>query len=124
MFGWMGKILFINLTAGNGKEERLDSRVLKDFIGGRGLGIYYLNKFVDSKCDPLSPDNLLVMTTGPLTGTGAPAGARYMVMTKSPLTGAITCSNSGGISYRIKAHRKIGGIVDKLYKLNTAPEHR
>ncbi len=78
------------------KEERLDSRVLKDFIGGRGLGIYYLNKFVDPNCDPLSPDNLLVMATDPLTGTGAPTGARYMVMTKSPLTGAITCSNSGG----------------------------
>jgi aldehyde:ferredoxin oxidoreductase len=60
------------------------------------LGIYYLNQEVDPKTDPHSPDNLLVMATGPLTGTGAPTGARYMVMTKSPLTGAITCSNSGG----------------------------
>jgi aldehyde:ferredoxin oxidoreductase len=42
-------------------------------------------------------ENLLIMATGPLTGTGAPTGARYMVMTKSPLTGAITCSNSGGL---------------------------
>ena len=49
MFGWMGKLLFVDLTAGNVKEERLDSRVLKDFIGGRGLGIYYLNKFVGPK---------------------------------------------------------------------------
>jgi aldehyde:ferredoxin oxidoreductase len=97
MFGWMGKLLFVDLTAGNVREERLDSRVLKDFIGGRGLGIYYLNKFVDPNCDPLSPENLLVMATGPLTGTGAPTGARYMVMTKSPLTGAIACSNSGGV---------------------------
>ena len=97
MFGWMGKLLFVDLTAGEVKEERLDSRILKDYIGGRGLGIYFLNKFVDPNCDPLSPDNLLVMATGPLTGTGAPTGARYMVMTKSPLTGAITCSNSGGI---------------------------
>ena len=40
---------------------------------------------------------MLIMATGPLTGTGAPTGARYMVMTKSPLTGAITCSNSGGM---------------------------
>jgi aldehyde:ferredoxin oxidoreductase len=71
--------------------------VAKAYIGGRGLGIYYLNKLVDPKCDPLSPDNALVMATGPLTGTGAPTGARYMVMTKSPLTGAITCSNSGGM---------------------------
>lgn len=38
----------------------------------------------------------MIMATGPLTGTGAPTGARYMVMTKSPLTGALTCSNSGG----------------------------
>ena len=97
MFGWMGKLLFVDLTAGNVREERLDSRVLKDFIGGRGLGIYYLNKFVDPNCDPVSPENMLVMATGPLTGTGAPTGARYMVMTKSPLTGAITCSNSGGV---------------------------
>ena len=97
MFGWMGKILLVNLTTGKVNEEKLDLRILKDYIGGRGLGIYYLNKFVDPNCDPLSPDNLLVMATGPLTGTGAPTGARYMVMTKSPLTGAITCSNSGGV---------------------------
>jgi aldehyde:ferredoxin oxidoreductase len=97
MFGWMGKILFINLTTDEMKEENLDLPILKDNIGGRGLGIYYLNKFMDPKCDPLSPHNMLVMATGPLTGTGAPTGARYMVMTKSPLTGAITCSNSGGM---------------------------
>ena len=97
MFGWMGKILLVNLTAGKVTEENLDLQILKDYIGGRGLGIYYLNKFVDPKCGALSPDNVLVMATGPLTGTGAPTGARYMVMTKSPLTGAITCSNSGGI---------------------------
>jgi aldehyde:ferredoxin oxidoreductase len=75
----------------------MEPSVAKNYIGGRGLGIYYLNKLVDPKCDPLSPDNVLVMATGPLTGTGAPTGARYMVMTKSPLTGAITCSNSGGM---------------------------
>jgi aldehyde:ferredoxin oxidoreductase len=45
----------------------------------------------------LSPQNMLVMATGPLTGTGAPTGARSMVMTRSPLTGAITCSNSGAM---------------------------
>ena len=93
----MGKILRVNLSTGKVQEEELDLRILKDYIGGRGLGIYYLNKFVDPKCDPLSPENMLVMATGPLTGTGAPTGARYMVMTKSPLTGAITCSNSGGM---------------------------
>ena len=96
MYGWMGKILRVDLTRGELREEDLDPKVAKDYIGGRGLGIYYMNKEVDPRVDPLSPDNIIVMATGPLTGTGAPTGARYMVMTKSPLTGAITCSNSGG----------------------------
>ena len=97
MDGWQGKVLWVNLTEGTVKEDTLDHHVAKDYIGGRGLGIYFLNKYLDPTCDALSPDNLLVMATGPLTGTGAPTGARYMVMTKSPLTGAITCSNSGGM---------------------------
>jgi aldehyde:ferredoxin oxidoreductase len=97
MGGWISKILRVDLMTGKCTIESLDPVVAKDYIGGRGLGIYYLNQEVDPKTDPLSPDNLLVMATGPLTGTGAPTGARYMVMTKSPLTGAITCSNSGGL---------------------------
>ena len=97
MHGWMSKILRVDLMTGKCTVESLDPIVAKDYIGGRGLGIYYLNQEVDPKTDPLSPDNILVMATGPLTGTGAPTGARYMVMTKSPLTGAITCSNSGGL---------------------------
>jgi len=96
MYGWRGKVLRVDLTSGRLTEEDLDQKVVRDYIGGRGLGIYYLNKEMDPKCDPLSPENLMVMATGPLTGTRAPTGARYMVMAKSPLTGAITCSNSGG----------------------------
>ncbi|MGD8447044.1 MAG: aldehyde ferredoxin oxidoreductase family protein [Desulfobacterales bacterium] len=96
MGGWISKILRVDLMTGKCTVASLDPIVAKDYIGGRGLGIYYLNQEVDPKIEPLSPDNLLVMATGPLTGTGAPTGARYMVMTKSPLTGAITCSNSGG----------------------------
>ena len=96
MNGWMGKILRVDLTQGAVSEEVLDPEAARNFIGGRGLGVYYLLKDIDPACDPLSPENALVMATGPLTGTGAPTGARYMVMTKSPLTGALTCSNSGG----------------------------
>ena len=96
MKGWMGKILRVDLTRAALHEETLDPLAAKDYIGGRGLGIYFLQREVDPLCDPLSADNLLVMATGPLTGTGAPTGARYMIMTKSPLTGALTCSNAGG----------------------------
>jgi aldehyde:ferredoxin oxidoreductase len=76
--------------------EDLNPKVARNYIGGRGIGIYYLLKEVDPIVDPLAPQNKLIMATGPLTGTKAPTGARYMVTTKSPLTGAITCSNSGG----------------------------
>jgi len=51
---------------------------------------------MDPRVDPLSPENKLIFATGPLTGTNAPCGARYMVVTKGALTGAITTSNSGG----------------------------
>jgi len=97
MNGWMGKILRVDLSTKKITQEVLEPQTAKDYIGGRGLGIYYMNKELDPKCDPLSSENMIIMATGPLTGTGAPTGARYMVMTKSPLTGAITCSNSGGM---------------------------
>jgi aldehyde:ferredoxin oxidoreductase len=97
MNGWRGKVLWVDLGEGSLKTDSLDARIAKAYIGGRGLGIYFLNQLADPRSDPFSPQNPLIMATGPLTGTGAPTGARYMVMTKSPLTGAITCSNSGGI---------------------------
>ena len=96
IFGWCGKILRVNLTNGKMDVEKLDPIVAKEFIGGRGLGIYYLLQEVDPSCDPLGSANKMIMSTGPLTGTAAPTGARYTVTTKAPLTGAITCSNSGG----------------------------
>jgi len=96
MFGWQGKILRVDLTAGQVREENLDPKAAREYIGGRGLGVYYLNRELDPKNEPLSPENILIMATGPLTGTAAPTAARYMVVTKGPLTGAVTCSNSGG----------------------------
>ena len=96
MTGWMGKILRVNLSNGEINEETLDSQVARDFVGGRGLAIYYMLKEVDPNCDAFGKENKLIMSTGPLTGTRAPTGGRYMVTTKSPLTNAITCSNSGG----------------------------
>ena len=113
MKGWIGKILRVDLTTGEIKDEILDPQIAKDYIGGRGLGIYYLNKEMDPKCDPLSPENLMIMMTGPLTGTGTPTGARYMVMTKSPLTGAVTCSNAGGQMPRDMKRAGYDGIIFK-----------
>ena len=96
MYGWLGRVLMVNLNTGSLQDQPLNPQVARDYVGGRGLGIYYLTRLGDPEADPLGPANPLIMATGPLTGTKSPTGARYMVTTKSPLTGAITCSNSGG----------------------------
>ncbi len=96
MGAWQGQILRVNLTKGTCKKEKLDPKLARAYIGGRGLGTKILYDEIDPKVDSLSPNNKLLMATGPLTGTNASTGGRYMVITKSPLTGAIACSNSGG----------------------------
>ena len=96
MFGWHGTILRVDLTNGTTRRESVDPGVAKDYIGGRGWAIRYLYDEVDPKVDPLAPENKLIFATGPMTGTPAPTGNRYTIVTKSPLTGAISCSNSGG----------------------------
>jgi len=91
-----GKLVRINLTDSSIKVEELPVEKSIKFIGGRGLGTKILYDEGVAKVDPLSPENKLVYITGPLTGANVPTGGRYMVVTKSPLTGMIACSNSGG----------------------------
>jgi aldehyde:ferredoxin oxidoreductase len=93
---WTGKLLRVNLTAGTVKSEATNMQWARDYIGSRGLGSKYLTEEVDPKVDALGADNKIIWATGPLTGTMASTGGRYTVITKSPLTGAIACSNSGG----------------------------
>lgn len=93
---WAGKILRVDLTAGTVKIEPLNMDWAHAYLGSRGLGSKYLVEEVDPKVDALSPQNKIIWSTGPLTGTMASTGGRYTVITKSPLTGAIACSNSGG----------------------------
>ena len=74
MYGWTGKVLRVDLTKPRIKVEELNPKVARDFIGGRGLGVRYLYDEIDPKVDDLSPENKLLMVTGPLTGTGCPGG--------------------------------------------------
>ena len=96
MYGWHLKILRVNLTTHKVTTEDVDPKIARDYLGGRGWAIHYLYKEMDPMADPLSPENKLIFATGPLTATPAPTGNRYMVVTKSPLTGALAHSNSGG----------------------------
>lgn len=96
MKGYVGKILRVDLNAETSQVEPLDMHLAEQFIGGRGLGTKLFMNEVDPKVDALSPENKLMVVTGPLTGTPTPTGGRYMVVTKSPLSGTIASSNSGG----------------------------
>lgn len=94
--GFAGKLLRVDLTSGSATSEDLNRDWALDFVGARGLGVKYLYEEVDPKVDPLSPENRLYLATGPLTGTAASCAARYEAVTKSPLTGFVATSNSGG----------------------------
>jgi aldehyde:ferredoxin oxidoreductase len=93
---WHKKVLRVNLTKGTCVAEPMNMEWADQYLGQRGLATKYYVEEVDAKVDPLSPENKLIFTTGPLTGTMASTGGRYSVVTKGPLTGAIACSNSGG----------------------------
>jgi len=94
--GYMGKILRVNLTDHKLTDETLPEEILRKWLGGRGLGVYLALKEIDPKVDPLSPENKLIILTGPLTGTAAPESGRWCSVTKAPLTGTIHDSQSGG----------------------------
>lgn len=93
---WTKKLLRVNLSEGTCTPEPLNMEWANDYLGQRGLATKYLAEETDPTVDPLSPENKLIMATGPLTGTMVSTGGRYSVITKGPLTGAIACSNSGG----------------------------
>jgi len=95
-YGYQGTVLRVDLTAGTVKKEQLNLDDAVKFLGGRGLGTKMLIDEIDANVDALSPENKLIFAAGPLTGTNTPTGGRYMVITKSPLTGTVASSNSGG----------------------------
>jgi len=93
---WTKKVLRVNLTRGTVSVEPLNMEWAQQYLGQRGLASKYLAEEVDPRCDALGPENKLILVTGPLTGTMASTAGRYSVVCKSPLTGTIACSNSGG----------------------------
>jgi aldehyde:ferredoxin oxidoreductase len=94
--GYMGKILFVDLTHGKMSEELAVDGLYQNFFGGYGIGARVLFSRQKAKVDPLGPDAMLGFVAGLLTGTPALFGARYVVVGKSPLTGTWGDANSGG----------------------------
>ncbi len=94
--GTMGKILLVDLTQQKLSVETPSDDVYLNYMGGYGLGAYYLYKLQKPHVDALGPENYLGFFTGVLTGTIAPSGNRYFVVAKSPKTGTWGDANSGG----------------------------
>jgi aldehyde:ferredoxin oxidoreductase len=93
--GYMGKILRVDLSRGSWETDTIGDETCRKFIGGRGLGIWFLSREAPADVDPYAEDNPLIFMTGPYTGTGV-FSAFYNVTTKSPLTGLAASSHSGG----------------------------
>jgi aldehyde:ferredoxin oxidoreductase len=94
--GYMGKLLWVDLTTGKVKVETPDDQLYKDYIGGYGLGARLLYDRMKPGADPLGPDNILGLVTGPITGSPLPGAARYAAVAKSPISGGWGDANSGG----------------------------
>ncbi len=94
--GYMGKVLVVNLSTGEIREEAVPDSVYENYLSGMGLGAYMLYKHIPAGADPLGPDNMLGIVSGVLTGTGSLFTGRWMVVGKSPLTGGWGDANCGG----------------------------
>jgi aldehyde:ferredoxin oxidoreductase len=86
----------VDLTSGTITRQTLDPQDVALYVGGRGLGARLLYDHTRAGLDPYDPEMVLIFSAGPLTGTNAPQSNRFVVTTKSPLTGLITDSHCGG----------------------------
>ncbi|MHA1499457.1 MAG: aldehyde ferredoxin oxidoreductase family protein [Promethearchaeota archaeon] len=94
--GMFGKLLRINLSSGESNEEEIAPNLWEQYMGGRGLGVYYLTQEVPASVEPLAPNNKLIFMNGPLAGTLIPGNNKICVTFKSPLTNTYSYSLCGG----------------------------
>ena len=110
--GYANRIAVVNLTERKVTNEPIDEEIARKYIGGRGMGVYYVYKN-GPKIDPLSPENILCFMNGPLTGSEANMSGRMAIVTKSPLTGTVTDSHHGGWSAARLRWAGFDGIIFK-----------
>jgi len=96
MKGFIGKLLEVNLNTGELSELELDESIAEKFLGATGYAVRYLYDKIEEETDPLGPENILMLMTGPLCGSRAPASGRFSVSAKSPLTKIWGEANCGG----------------------------
>lgn len=117
MFGYHGHYLHVDLSTLAVRRVPLPERVLRDYLGGSGLGTWLLLEFNAPACDPLGPDAPLVFAFSPLVGSPLTTSAKFAVVSKSPLTERINDSlASSGFAL---AGKKCG--VDAIVITGAAP---
>jgi aldehyde:ferredoxin oxidoreductase len=105
--GYGGKILRVNLSSGKVTSEATPPEVAREYLGGRGFGIYFLFNEVPAHADPLGPENKLIISSGPFSGLLIPGAGKCDFTTKSPLTGGYASSSLGGL---FTAEMKYAGL--------------
>ena len=95
-YGYTGKILHVNLSKGELEIEEPDEQFYRTYMGGSAMGMHYVLKETPVGVDPFSPDNVLALCTGILTGTPISGQSRLTSVAKSPLTGCIGDAQGGG----------------------------
>ena len=112
MYGYMGKILRVNLTKNSFFEEGLNEDDVKNYIGGSGVGTKILFDETKAETKALDPDNPLIFMTGPFTGTNTPLSGRHAVISKSPLTNIFaSCDVGGSFGTALKASGYDGIVI-------------
>ena len=84
-YGYAGRILHVDLTNEKVWSEPLDLNLVRKFVGGPGLGYAIFSKLSKPGTDPLSPENPIIIATGPLVGTLAPGSGKCCLITKFPV---------------------------------------
>ncbi len=95
-FGYRGRILNVDLTNRKVDVHDKDDTFFRSYLGGRGIGYHYMLKEVPPHIDPFSPENILILATGVMTGSPIAASCRFAAVGKSPLTGAAGESEAAG----------------------------
>ena len=96
MYGYTGKMLFVNLTTGVIEDKRIPEEWYRDFIGGPALGARILYEYMPGGCDVFGEDSMFGLLPGPFSGSNFFCGGRYTVVSKSPIYNGWNDASAGG----------------------------
>lgn len=99
--GFAGKVLRVDLTSGRINSEPLDPGLAENYLGGLGLCLKMAYDAIEPGCDPLSPQNPIVLGAGPLVGTDLPSTSRVYSVSKLPTTRTVGWCGAGGFTFGV-----------------------